>query len=280
MNWKYATSAAFVIPTLILVILVSIKECDIWSVMIYATALYCGFPMMIAGFYMTFTGKGYRWMNIGVDWYSVGETTARKYAAYFGKYLVVSSALLTISISLIMVDLYLMLATMAVSLCIMFLPVVKIHSKKDPSYYQDVPSVSSSKAWILTILVSAMVAVPVGYFLLEGSNTENVTVDVYEDRFTVKAPMFDKTFYYDKIDSFVLNEDFDKGKRISGYGTFEIKSGHFRNSELGDYQLASYAKVVPCIVLFVNGDAYAFNQESADDTVKIFEVLILKISLL
>ena len=68
-------------------------------------------------------------------------------------------------------------------------------------------------------------------------------------------------------------EDFPKGKRIMGYQDTNVSSGRYNNSLFGDYELASYSKVRPCIAISVGGEMYAFNQNSDDLTWALYQSL-------
>ena len=85
--------------------------------------------------------------------------------------------------------------------------------------------------------------------------------------------MFDHTFTYSEIDEIRYDADFDKGSRRMGYGTDTISSGKWKNAEFGNYELASYSNVKPCIIISVDGGIYAFNQSSDDATLNLFNDL-------
>jgi len=125
-----------------------------------------------------------------------------------------------------------------------------------------------------------MVGIPVlivlvTVFFVAGMGSVTVTMD--DDRLRVDAPMVDRTISYDDIISAELRYDLDPGTRTGGFGGTYISSGNFRNGEFGTYTLAIYKNVQAYIVINDGHRIMAFNQNSVERTVEIFNELKLRI---
>lgn len=131
--------------------------------------------------------------------------------------------------------------------------------------------------WVTVFLVLfTVVAVPV--LALEKSGPAGVNIELGETDMTVKAPMVDRTVAYDDIDTVELDPDFSIGSRISGYGGLEINSGKFRNSEYGQYTLASYSTCDTFVkITKKSGEHIVFNQKNAEDTEALYSDLLSRL---
>jgi hypothetical protein len=127
------------------------------------------------------------------------------------------------------------------------------------------------------IAVSAIVLVPTVGISAMDLTSETVVVEFGDDGFRVKAPMVNEYFEYDKVKDLTLDPNFDKGTRVWGYGTPTISSGTFNNAAFGNYTLASYTEVKPCIFFQYEGKYYAFNLSNNTDTMKAFDQLEMKV---
>jgi len=136
----------------------------------------------------------------------------------------------------------------------------------------------STNAKIAVFLVFSLLAiVPMTVLGTSEFSQETVDVEFMDDKVHIQAPMFNYTFEYDKIEQLEMDPNFDKGTRIGGYSTPTICSGTFKNDAFGNYKLASYTQVNPCIFFLYEGKYYAFNQASAELTEQAFEMLKSKI---
>lgn len=122
----------------------------------------------------------------------------------------------------------------------------------------------------LILVLCLLTAVP---FCFSGSSSDAVEVELGDDQFHVTAPMFDHTFVYSDVEELRYEVDFDKGSRRAGFATFTIMSGRFHNDEFGNYDLASFAEVTPCITLLYKGSHYAFNLSTVELTLDMYNQL-------
>ena len=131
--------------------------------------------------------------------------------------------------------------------------------------------------WMTVFLVLfTVVAVPI--LALEESGPAGVKVELGDTAVTIKAPMVDRTIAYDDIDTVELDPDFSIGSRISGYGGLEMNSGKFRNSEYGQYTLASYSSCDTFVkITKKSGEHIVFNQKNAEETEALYSDLVSRL---
>ncbi len=247
-----------------------------WStfqVMYVAIIAFCCIPIICMGLCQWIHGNGYRFLNVGVDWSSKKDKESREIASRWGKWIAIGTIVLMWACALIISNLVLGLVLMGLGVVMMIAPIFKGLGKGSP-----LPSWSKG-ARVAVVAVSLMLAaVPFLYMAGGGlGSSESVDVSLGEDRFTIRAPFFDHSFSYDEVDDCQFMMDFDKGQRMMGYHSGTISSGHYKNGIFGEYELAAYSQVVPCIVFSVDGQMYAFNQSSVDLTMEMFEKLVGKL---
>ena len=259
--------ALAVLAPLVAVVFVIMGSDDPLNIIYPAIVLFVCFPIIMTGVFTWFTGRGKRFINT-VDWSRYTEEEAKKTVSYTGFWVMITVIILTYGVSLIMVNLWIGLSIIAVAIILMLITLLRPMFKK---INRPLPSMDSVKAFSVILLVTAVSLVPTTYFMITGVGSESVDITLGDGSFTVKAPMFDHTFRYDEIDDIQYYEDFDKGSRKMGYNDNHICSGKFHNSLFGDYQLAAYRSVTPCVAISVDGQMYAFNQDSDAKTLELFE---------
>lgn len=119
------------------------------------------------------------------------------------------------------------------------------------------------------VLIIALIAI-----LLSAGH---IDVSMDDDSITIDATMMKEDILYSEISSIELREDFDAGTRIGGYGTHDISSGKFRNSEFGKYRLAMHNDVDTVIVIHLEDRVVVFNMESISETESTFHELDLRV---
>ena len=241
---------------------------DVFTMGLYGVMSFCCFPLAILGIYMWATGNGWRWTN-GVDWTKMDDEQRRATASHIGKYIAVSMTIVTVSIPFMLSNFIVGILMIAAGCILALVPFINLGNRKLKAPVWDGRKTALGVAAV-SIVCLAVPFIPVG-------NTDSVNVTFDEESFRVSAPMFDHEFRYDEIEQHELDPDFEKGSRKWGYGTPDIMSGKFRNSQFGDYELASYAKVGPCIVISVGGDIYAFNQSSDAATQACYDELLSRL---
>lgn len=272
MEWyqspKYYVALAF-IPPAVAIVLILLSEPSFFVGMISGISLFGIFPLTILMSYIWITGKGKRWIN-GYDFSKMTEEESRSVVSTLGMWMTFSMILMTIGVAMMPVNIFIGLTVIFLSVAVMVIGLVAGYSEKAKKKRL---SMNPMKAMTIVALVTVVSIVPVIAMTTVNDTTESVDVFVGENTFTVKAPMFDHTFSYADIDSMEYYDEFEKGTRIMGYNTGYISSGKFKNDLLGNYELASYSEIAPCIVIKVNGDGYAFNQSSEQATKNLFAKL-------
>ena len=275
MEWyesvKPYIALAVIGPTLALLFLLAGNK-DTIQLIYPIIVLYVCFPIIVMGMFFWITGRGKKSIN-GIDWSKYSEEDAKKLVSRTGFWIMISIIVMLYGLSLIFVDFWIGITVVVVSVIFVVVSVIVLFVKK---VEKPLPTMDSVKAISVFLLVAAVSLVPTTYLLSEGIMGEDVAVTINDDSFTVKAPMFDHTFRYDEIE-ISYDADFDKGSRRMGYNDMKISSGKFHNDEFGNYELASYTAVKPCIIITVGEDKYAFNQDSDASTLEMFNTLKAKI---
>ena len=233
-----------------------------------AVTLYVCFSIIMMGAFFWITGRGKKTIN-GIDWSKYSEEDAKKLVSRTGFWIMISIIVLTYGLSLLFVEFLAAIAVIVIAVILMAASFAVLFCKKVD---KPLPTMDSVKAIGVFLLLATISLVPTTYLMSEGMMEESVVVTVNDDSFTVKAPMFDHTFRYDEIE-IGYDDDFDKGTRRMGYNDMKISSGKFHNDAFGDYELASYASVKPCIIVTVGSEKYAFNQDSDASTLEMFNTL-------
>ena len=231
-----------------------------------AVTLFVCFPIIMAGAYMWITGNGSRFIN-GVDWSKLNEEETKRTTSYIGLWMAVGIIVLMYGMSVLLSHMWIGLSVMGVSLVLMLITLLNPMFRKidRPRTIFD-----SYKAFVAIFIITMVSLVPTTYLMTAESTSETVDVTLNDTSFTVKAPMFDHTFAYGDIDTIECVDNFDRGKRVWGYNTDNVCTGKFRSDTYGDYELAMYKDVSTCVVIYVGGDMYAFNQDSIDATVQLY----------
>ncbi len=246
---------------------------SLFQVFFVAIVMFCCIPIICMGLCQWMHGNGYRFLNVGVDWSSKKEKESREIASRWGKWIVIGTIVLSLACAFITYNLILGLVLLGVSIVLMLAPMFTGMNKGSP-----LPSWSKGTRIAVVAVALILAVVPFMYIVGGGIGTTNsVDVSLDDDSFTVKAPMFDHTFSYSEVDDCQFMYDFDKGKRVMGFYSETISSGRYNNDLFGNYQLAAYTEVTPCIAFSVDGEMYAFNQSTVDLTMETFEALIEKL---
>lgn len=104
--------------------------------------------------------------------------------------------------------------------------------------------------------VCVVVVILVGIFLMTG----NIDVQYDVESFTIEADYWsDKTISYADIEQLEFREGNDPGNRISGFGSFRLEMGSFRNVEFGTYTRYTYTQCDAVVVLKVAGQYVVLN---------------------
>lgn len=267
----------YIAVTLIIIVAVCAMEIiisDDWlDWLIIGVGMCALYPCLVSGLYMYLEGRGAKSIN-GINLSDFSDTELRNYSSFFGFYMAIGTAVLMIGLGILLNNMIIGIVLMVVSIAVMLVPALTMKERGRKKKFVEK---SVSNKVIIFLMVSVLAVVPMVVLENSSFNTETVTVDFGTDSFNVKAPMFDHTFEYDKVEMLGYDPDFDKGTRVIGYATPTISSGTFKNGQFGSYQLASYTKVDTCIFFEYEGKYYAFNQISDRETLEVYEILKSKV---
>ena len=272
-NWKSYAVLAIALPVLLIIPVIITSDGSFLGWFMPVMVLFVMFPCICMMLYVWVTGKGKRLIN-GFDWSKYTEEQSESICRRLGRDMTVLAIVITYGIAVIpsYVVPGLILTLAACALMVVDCIVLMVKPPLGP------PRRMGKTAAMLTVIAVALIAAVGPAFISSAHQAERVDVTVGDSSFSVKAPGFDHTFAYSDITAIQYEEDFEKGTRIYGYATDTLRSGRFHNSIFGDYDLASYTKISPCIVISAGGNMYAFNQQSVSDTHSLYDQLYAKVN--
>ena len=244
---------------------------DVTDLVLEAVLVYCMVPIAILFAYMWLGEDGGKYLN---GFHDMSADDRNRFAKYYGLWGIVATVIMTVGLMILLGGDLVWGLVLTLSPIVLYIIPLAIGKKDIRNRRIPLESCSGGVKVIATVLVAVIALVP--FVAIDNNGSSSVTIEFGDDSFTVKAPMFDHTFSYDEVDTAEYVSDFDKGRRVWGYGTPEISSGEFQN-DVGRYQLAAYTKVTPCIVIFVNSEMYAFNQSSVESTQAAYDMLLSKL---
>ena len=117
---------------------------------------------------------------------------------------------------------------------------------------------------VIFIVVAVALLLTTGSFKIQYNDSD----------FTVEAACWsDLTVRYDEIEDIEYLEQYRKGDREMGFGSFKLGMGLFHNQEFGDYTLYAYNKTSQGVCLTVNGETIVISAEDEAATKAIYEEL-------
>jgi len=267
-NYILATLAV-IIAVVAIVFLTGADLYKHFSLLLVVCAFY---PLAIFALNMYQEGRYYKWVN-GMDWAYMSDQQRTNSISYMGKFMIVSMAILSAGIALVMVNFLYGIIAIAVSVILVFIPVVKVEKAMETPF---VPKSAGTKV-ALFIAVSALALVPCALIESMDLGNEAITVEFGEDSMTISAPFSGGKFDYSGITELGYDPEFQKGSRQMGYGTPVISSGKYKNDVFGSYTLMSYTQIHPCIFFHYGDGYYAFNMASDEATLEAYELLKTKV---
>lgn len=126
---------------------------------------------------------------------------------------------------------------------------------------------------LVLVLILALLAL-LAALLFSGEITYTLGDDGLKIESTVASGL---EVSYEEMDEIQLVEDFDKGARVMGYGSFRLSMGFFQNEALGDYTLYAYNSCEG-VILIRSGEKYlAINARTEEETLALYENLLEKL---
>lgn len=121
---------------------------------------------------------------------------------------------------------------------------------------------------VIVIVVAVALLLTTGSFKIQYNDSD----------FTVEAACWsDLTVRYDEIEDIEYLEQYRKGDREMGFGSFKLGMGLFYNQEFGDYTLYAYNKTSQGVRLTVNGETIVISAEDEAATKAIYEEISARV---
>lgn len=216
-------------------------------------------------------------LGIRISWTLKNEENWNKTHRFTGKIWVIGGFILAFSVFLPS-KLIIPIAATAI-LVLTIAPIVysyriyKNHLKAGVSY-KAAPKSKSERIFLrITMILGAIILVGVTVFMFTG----DIKYQYTDNSLKIEADYWsDLEINYDNIEMIEYRESLDSGIRSNGLGSARLAMGSFRNDEFGDYTRYSYAQNNSCIVLKVNGNILVINGKNAEETKKIYELILPK----
>ena len=223
------------------------------------------------GLWMWANGMGANLIS-SPGWNSLDDGLKTRGVSIMGMHIALGMAFVSSAIPFVVIPVWgiaAFLVLLFTGMGITFAGVIRILSLSRNSARTSVPK-SPMTVWITVFLVLfGIVAVPV--LALDTFGTAGVEVGLGETSMSIKAPLVDRTIDYADIDKVELDDAFSIGGRISGYGGLSMNTGTFKNSEYGQYTLASYTTCDTFIkITMKSGSHIVINQKDAESTLTLY----------
>lgn len=211
-------------------------------------------------------------IGIKVSWALDNDENWHATHRFAGKVWVVAG-LLWLVISFLPINSFLLMVIIIVPLLVL-MPAVYSYmyykkQLKEGTYKEaeDIKTGKKSKYAAIIFIVTIVIVVPL---LFNGS----VGVEFGDSEFEIQTTFWkDMTIKYDEIESVEYLEQYDKGSREFGYGSFTIGAGAFTSGELGDYTLFAYLNTKQGVCIKVNGEIVVVSLEDEAATKEMYEEL-------
>ncbi len=100
----------------------------------------------------------------------------------------------------------------------------------------------------------------------------NIGVEINSDTIVLSATNWGNYIVdIEEIDSVIFRENFERGSRTSGIGSFVHFAGNFKNSEFGNYILYSFASCDSHIIIITEGKTVVVNDKTNEATKILYE---------
>lgn len=245
------------------------------SILLDAVVVFCVIPTTVSGAWLWFSDTAGLYLN---GFPNLKEEYRTRAANLMGIGVVLFGFVMSLGLGLLLSEgnIYGIIIIL-LALIFVLVPILYFNERKIRNVRIPLEKRSPNTKGAVIVLISILVLLPLPVLGTLNADGNEIAVTFREDSFSVKGPMFDHTFHYKDVDVLALEENFEKGKRIYGYATSKLCSGKFNNSMFGGYYLASYTKVIPCIVFSVDGTMYAFNQADISKTQQTYNMLYDKV---
>ena len=128
---------------------------------------------------------------------------------------------------------------------------------------------TSKSKWGMIICICVIGLVGVLLF------TGNITYEYGTDSFVIRASYWpDREILYKDITQITYTEETVDGRRVSGFGSFRLQMGDFKNQEFGKYKRYTYTRCDGAVILTVKGNKMVLSGKEQEDTKELYTKLL------
>lgn len=234
-----------------------------------------GFLFMLIGNYLPKCRRNFT-LGIKVKWALCNDENWNATHRFGGKVWVLAGLALLI---LAFIPVHVFFVTfLPVLLVMIFAPILYSYlyyrkQKAAGTYTEDADNSYKTTGKYVRVIVIVIV-VAVALLLTTGS----FKIQYNDSDFTVEAACWsDLTVRYDEIEEIEYLEQYRKGDREMGFGSFKLGMGLFHNQEFGDYTLYAYNKTSQGVCLKVGDETIVISGEDEEETRAIYEEISSRI---
>lgn len=130
------------------------------------------------------------------------------------------------------------------------------------------------------IIVTSVILVTVFAIVAVLMFTGDIHVVYNEENIKIEASYYDDHYVaYDAITDIEYRESGDLGSRVFGYGSPHLSMGGFKNEEFDTYTRYTYTQCDAHVVIIADGHEIVLNGKTVEETKKIYEQLLAKVSI-
>ena len=234
-----------------------------------------GFLFMLIGNYLPKCRRNFT-LGIKVKWALCNDENWNATHRFGGKVWVLAGLALLI---LAFIPVHVFFVTfLPVLLVMIFAPILYSYlyyrkQKVAGTYTEDADNSYKTTGKYVRVIVIVIV-VAVALLLTTGS----FKIQYNDSDFTVEADCWsDLTVRYDEIEEIEYLEQYRKGDREMGFGSFKLGMGLFHNQEFGDYTLYAYNKTSQGVCLKVGDETIVISGKDEEETRAIYEEISSRI---
>ncbi|MDD3383488.1 MAG: PH domain-containing protein [Bacilli bacterium] len=144
----------------------------------------------------------------------------------------------------------------------------------------NVDSQKKSKITVIAVIVSVIVTIILGVFIISMIFTGDIKVELRDSDIYIDAAYWpDNNIDYSDIESVAYISDLEIGRRTNGLGGTKLSEGHFNNEAYGDYLLYIYNDCEAYIVIDTIEDIFVINSSNEEETQQLYNDIQTKLGI-
>ena len=240
--------------------------------------LFMGILFILIGNYMPKCRQNFT-MGIKIRWTLANEENWNATHRFAGKVWVIGGIIILFGILLPFEAA--MIAMLGVLMVMVLVPVIYsglYYKKQVEEGRADRRPVIKALKWqknsAIGTIVGLVILFVILFFVFIGAGFE---ADFNDESFTVNAKGWsDLTVEYSVVESVEYREDFDIGRRISGFGTPSLSMGLFKNNEFGTYTVFAHNGAKSFVIVKSKEKVLVFADKDTEVTKEFYEKLTEK----